>query len=45
MGRAVAGALTVVALQQHDRRAVATSYHTTEAVKIGGSHRLGHVET
>ena len=38
-------ALAIVALQRQDGRAVATSYHTTASPKIGGTHRLGHVET
>ena len=38
-------ALTVVDLRQHNRRDVATSYHTTAALKNGGTHCLGHVET
>ena len=45
MGRAGAEAPNFVALQLRDGRDVATSYHTTTAPKIDGTHRLGHVET
>ena len=45
MGGAGEEELAVVALQRRDGRYLTTSYHTIAPPKIGGTHRLGHVET